>query len=401
MRNTIMTLFFLVCCIVLPQKTICYNHHSPKVTIVIVIDQCAYHYINKLYKYFRYGIRYLLDHAVVYTNAHMPHGLPSTATGHAALNTGVWGKDHGFVGNAYYDRTGKKIACDDDDRPESYVFIPTQDGATYNYGKSPHQLMVDGLSDQCVMQSEPHSSFRAFSISGKSRSAIATAGRLGKAIWFDDQSGLFTSSKAYFKQLPDWLNEWNNSMVKQSVTDVMWQRMYPKNPYAYNFFNTDNYTYTRSQKTMLDRNLPVPDMTNEKKPYLLFEKTPQANQLLLNTAQECMRQHVGKKSKDRLLLWVCLSPLDKLGHEYGPHSLEVIDMLYHIDKQLQKFIRNAIRLVGKYNVAFVMTADHAIMPMPEILSDNGFDMAVRIDSTNFVADLNDYIKYYYHFSNET
>jgi predicted AlkP superfamily pyrophosphatase or phosphodiesterase len=399
MHNSILKNFLLICCVIVSQNAFCFNNHPPKLTIVIVIDQCAYHYINKLYKHFKHGIRYLLDHGVVYTNAYMPHGLPSTATGHAALSTGTYAKDHGFVGNAFFDSTGKKIACDDDNRPESYVFMPTEDAALYNYGKSARQLMVDSLSDQCVLQSQPESIFRAFSISGKSRSAIATAGRLGKAIWFDDQSGLFTSSKAYFDQLPAWLTDWNDHNVPFYTTDFEWKKMYPKSPSAYNFFNTDDYTYSRLGKTLIDRPMSFPDKDNPTKPYFLFEKTPRANQMLLDTAQECMRHHVKKKSKDRLLLWVCLSPLDKVGHEYGPNSLEAIDMLYHIDKQLEKFIHNAIRLVGKYNVAFVMTADHGVMPIPGILNKNGFDMALRVDSKDLVQDLNDYIKKYYALSN--
>lgn len=374
----------------LPQTINSYNNHPPKLTIVLIVDQLAYHYINKLYPHLRQGLRYLLDNGVNYTNAHTPH--PNTGPSHATFNTGAYAKDHGIVGNKWFGKNGEKINCDDDNSPQSLVLSPTENGTTYDYGKSSHFLMVDGLSDQCVMQSEPNSTFRSFSISGKSRSAIATAGKLGKGIWFDQQSGLFTSSKAYFDELPTWLQQFNRTHNTNQQDSIIWQRMYPKSPSAYNFFNTNNYDYARTHETMLNRQLPTVDPADSKNPYHFFERTPHANKLLLDLAQECISKNVNRKSKDRLLLWVCLSPLDKLAHEYGPNSIEAIDMIYHLDKQLRKFIRFALKAVGKHQVAFALTADHGIMPIPELLKQDGLTTAVRIDQQPLVQQLNNQIK---------
>src|SRR5579863_4613994 len=148
-----------------------YNYRPPRLTVVLVVDQFAHHYMNKLMPRLKHGLRYLTENGVVYTNAHMPHGQPGTATGHAGLNTGTCAKDHGFVSNSWYEN-GKKVACDDDFSVNARVIAPK---GTYDFGKSAQRLKVDGLSDQCVLQSEPRSPFVSYSISGKSRSAIATA----------------------------------------------------------------------------------------------------------------------------------------------------------------------------------------------------------------------------------
>ena len=177
-KCTIMVFIYLLCFFLIPISALGYNTRPPRLTVVLVVDQFAHHYINKLYPQLKHGLRYLLDNGVVYTNAHMPHGQPSTATGHAGLNTGTCAKDHGFVANAWYEN-GKKVACDNDASGNAFVFSP--DGM-HDYGKSAHRLMVDGLSDQCVLQSQPNSNFAVYSISGKSRSAIATASKLGKAV---------------------------------------------------------------------------------------------------------------------------------------------------------------------------------------------------------------------------
>ena len=384
----------------LTQKTVLgYNERPPRLTVVIVVDQFAHSYINKLAPYFKFGLKYFLNKGVDFTNAHQPAGQPGTATGHASLGSGVCADKHGFPSNSWY-MNGKKTACDEDNSGNANVLIPDGNGATYNYGKSAHMLMVDSLSDQCVLQSEPRSAFNAYRISLKSRSAVATASKLGKPLWVDGKTGLFTSSKAYFNTLPDWVKRFNNANDSREINDtVIWQRFYPRNPYAYDFFDIDNYEHTRAGKTMLDIPLPVRDAANPKNPGHLFEKTPFANKLLLDCAQECIKTHVSRKHRDRLLLWVCLSPLDKVAHQFGPNSMEAIDMLYHLDKQLQRFIRGVYRTIGKNEVAFVLTADHGIMPIPELLHKDGLTQAHRIDRVELLKGINDTVKKNYGIEN--
>ena len=367
-----------------------YNHKPPRLVVVMIIDQFSYSYINKLFPRLKYGLRYLLDNGVVYTNAYMPHGQPGTSTGHAGLNTGTCADYHGFTSNTWYEN-GEKVACDDDFSGNALVIDP-RDGSTYDYGKSAIRLKADGISDQCALQTEPSSHFAVYSISGKSRSAIAAAGSLGKAVWFDTGSGLFTSSKAYFDHLPEWLQQFNKYNDCNRLGSVMWERMYPQSPYAYNFFNINNYDYARIDHSILDISLPVYDETHHKNPYHYFQKMPQSNQLIFDCAHACIKTHVGRKHRDRLLLWVCLSPLDKVGHQFGPDSLEAIDMVYHLDKQIQRFMRQTLRIIGKHEVVFVVTADHGVMSFPELLRDQGLQHAQRVERLKLIERINKQIE---------
>jgi len=375
-----------------------FNSNPPKLTIMIVIDQFSYNYINKLNRHLRHGLRYLLDNGVVYTNAFMPHGRPGTAPGHAALNTGTYAKNHGFIDNNWYQETGEKIACDDDPSPDSLVISPT---GTYDFGKSAHMLMTDGISDQCVLASNPQSPFNAYSISLKSRAAIATASKLGKALWFDHHTGNVTSSKAYFKdgKLPEWVHNFNQIHNPKKQETITWHRMYPYSPTAYNFFNTLDYRYALIKDSFINRPLMTFDTEHMKNPFHIFEKTPHANKWILDLAQKCIETHVSKKTKDRLLLWVCLSPLDKVAHRFGPQSLESIDMIYHLDKQLQKFMQKIMKLVGKHQVLITLTADHGVMPFPELVHETGLTNAQRIDENEFINYINNYLTEKYNISN--
>jgi hypothetical protein len=323
----------------------------------------------------------------------MPHAQPSTATGHAGLNTGTCAQDHGFIANAWYEH-GKKVKCDSDFSGDALVFAP--DGM-YDFGRSAHRLMVDGLSDQCALQAQPLSDFAVYSISGKSRSAVATTSKLGKAVWFDGKTGMFTSSKAYFDELPGWLQRFNKDNDINKKNSFTWKPMYPQSPRAYNFFNIHNYEYTRLEP-MINERLPIYDESH-KHAYHFFERSPCANQLILDCAQACIQTHVSRKHRDRLLLWVCLSPLDKVGHKYGPQSMEAIDMVYHLDKQIRSFMRQTLRVIGKHEVIFALTADHGVMPIPELLHQEGLTQAHRIDRVELINNINQKIKDTYDFDN--
>jgi len=87
---------------------------APKITVVLIADQFAHFYIPKLQKYFKHGIKQLLEEGVVYNNVFHPHGTPETTTGHHALSTGCYAKDHGGVTNQWLDRNGKKIRYEAD-----------------------------------------------------------------------------------------------------------------------------------------------------------------------------------------------------------------------------------------------------------------------------------------------
>lgn len=98
----ILALFFIT------PLTIVSNYKPPQLTIIFVIDQFPFRYFNKLKDTLHYGLKNLFCNGINFTNAHHPHGMTATCTGHTALNTGTYGKDHGIVGNAWYNAAGKK-----------------------------------------------------------------------------------------------------------------------------------------------------------------------------------------------------------------------------------------------------------------------------------------------------
>lgn len=363
------------------------KHRQPKLVVVCIIDQFAYHYIPKLRPYFQYGLKKFLDKGIFYTNAFHQHAIPETTPGHHALSTGTLPKDHGAVLNEWFDKKYNKIHYVDDPSQQAEVFYqqPPQ-----IMGKSCENTRVDGLSDQFILASSPKSHNKAFSISLKAHPAIACAQRLGKAIWFDTVSGNFTSSKKYFEQLPSWLVEFNKDLAMAKRSQFAWKTAYPLHDAAYRFQDIKNYDYAGYSYSFISSpSLPI-DKT-AKAPFEMFVKTPQSSKTLVELAKVCINNSFTKAS-DKLLLWVSFSNLDLVTHFFGPDSMEAIDTLYHIDKQMSDLMGFAKRRVGAKNCLFVLAADHGICPIPELMHKRGFTMAQRIMAKPLIEHINTMIK---------
>ena len=356
---------------------------KPRLTVIFVVDQFAYSYLPKLSPFMHGGIKHLIQHGVFYKNAYYPHAMPSTAPGHTALNTGAYAKDHGIIANNWYDQEGNKILPDDDSVKNAAVFSPN---GLYNYGKSAHKLMTDGISDQFVLSQQPCEPRYVFSVSLKSRSAIMTVGKLGKALWFDTQSGGFTSSKAYFNELPQWVTRFNNEECLKTMTNVRWDLFYKCTKAPYCFKEIYNYEFSDPGHSMIGVNLPI--NRSSKDPYELFMRTPAANQMILDLSLRCINTHLTRCGSQEMILWVCLSPLDLVGHDFGPQSLEATDIIYHLDCQIKQFMNQVTKRLKRRDVLFVLTADHGISPIPEILHQEGLYSAHRISTTKIAEQVN-------------
>lgn len=376
----------------------------PKLTVVMVIDQFSQGYIEKLQGNFNYAFKELLDKGINFTNAHHPHGTPTTATGHTALNTGTFASKHGIVLNGWFNENKKEVKCDSDDSKNSLTFAAH---GLKKYGSSAKNIMVQGLTDNFLKKSKKN---KSFSISYKSRAAIGMSGKNGCPIWFDKDDGIFTTSKAFLDHIPDWLSKFNkNKIMKKLTKNKKWKLLYPQDSKYYdfediNFHKDTNYKYAGYNESLI-LNDAVYTTTGyidksdkiKNRDYDGFLKTPFANKLLLDMTKECVKNNFNKE-KENLLLWVSLSPLDSLGHVYGPQSLEVTDMIYQLDKQIGDFWNYLKKTFGEENILFILTADHGVEPLVEVIQKNGIK-AYRINVNDLLIEMNKFIEEKYAIKN--
>lgn len=362
-----------------PQK-------PPKLTVVIVIDQFAYHYLSKLKKHFKYGIKTLMDNGISYPQAYHAHGIPETTPGHHAISTGSLPKEHGAILNQWINKNYEKVFYDCDNSCGAAVFQPRN--APPQYGKSGVNTVVDGLSDQFMLAQKPGIEKKVFALSLKSHPAIATANRMGKAIWFDDVSGGFTSSKKYFATLPEWITNFNKDYKFSALTQTSWRTMYRLKHAAYNFPDSTNYDFASYDFSFVS-SPSIPIDRSKKIPFFMYLKTPAASKALIDLAKTCVAKNLTNNTE--MLLWVSLSTLDLIGHFYGPDSIEAIDTLYHLDKQIQDLMKFITKRVDAKDCLFALTGDHGIVPIPELLKKRGITSARRIMSQPLIDKMNELI----------
>ncbi len=363
---------------------------APQVTFIFVVDQFSADMLQRTKPYLRWGLKTLLQNGAVFENAYYPHAMPGTCTGHTALATGTFANAHGIINNKWFNPDGSITKCDDDSAENAAVF--DKDGTPLNYGKSAQHVMVPGLSDQFVLQTKPGITNISISVSFKSRAAIATAGTAGKAIWFDNKTGCFTTSQAYFDTMPEWLQEFNAEHKTDAPRTIEWRLHYPGRPEAYASKYIDDYSFSAFKKSIINTKISVPDTTNKNEAYTMMTLVPSANKLLLDLALECLDEYQGCDKNTHLLIWVCLSPFDFMCHRFGPDSREAYDMIYHLDHQLRKFMHQVESRVKLSETLYVLTADHGVTPIPELARKKGIESAQRIDEKKLVQDLNKFIQ---------
>lgn len=369
------------------------EYMRPRVTMVIIIDQLAQHYITKLRPHLTGGIKQLLDQGQYYTNVRHPHAMPATATGHTCLSTGTLAKDHGIIGNYWYNQAGTKIEADDDVQGSNHNQF-ARDGSLRSQHKSGNNIMVDGISDNFMLYPPTGSGNRSvYSLSIKSRAAVGLGNKKGVSIWFDTDEGYFTTSKAFTKQLPSWVKDINDQYCSSQLKDYLWQTQFELDSPAYAFPDIFNYAYSGYGRSIIANNqaqyqeLPTRiGYDKDGQNYKRFLRTPAAGELLVQLAKRCIDQAL-TQNNDELLLWVSFSNLDKIAHIYGPDALEAIDTVYHLDQQVGTLINYIAQKVAPHELLIALSSDHGSMPIPEILSARGYP-AMRVNTTRLITKLN-------------
>jgi len=380
---------FLFCCLFLCINSITRAHKDtpPKLTIIVVVDQCAFYYLQKLHKNFTYGIKRLRNYGLVFHNAHFPHAKPETATGHAGLNTGTYARYHGFIGNNWFDQViGKSVACDFDDDENIFIFDNPK-----SKGKSARFLAVDGISDRFIARSHEGKQYNVFSLSLKSRSAIAMVGHVrephGGAFWF--QNGAYTTSNAFYNHIPSWIAQHNTKNNIAHLKEITWKPFHHSLSDAYNVVNKNSYRFSQ-ESPFFNKTKKMDSPAHKDDPYFWYQASPQAMYDLFDLAKSCIKSNFSKEN-NHMLLWISMSGLDKLGHLFGPDAYETIDYMYHLDYALDTFLHFVKNEVGKRHFMCVFTADHGATPLPEISQLQGLP-AKRISTVELKKNINAHVE---------
>ncbi|MFT7670628.1 MAG: putative AlkP superfamily pyrophosphatase or phosphodiesterase [Planctomycetota bacterium] len=360
---------------------------KPKLVVQITVDQLRGDLPLRLYDRFgEKGFRYLMDEGAQFHAAHYSHAITETAPGHATLYTGSNPREHGIIGNEWFDSgTGMKVYnCED----ERHAILGEEPRA--GSGTSPVNLLSSTITDEVILASGRAA--RVFGVSVKDRGAILPAGHYGKAFWYSGSKGEFVTSDYYYDEYPAWASEWNASGVVGSYQEKSWKLFAPLGSYI--AAESDDRACERSYMH-LGRTFPhplaAPDGSGLSK---AVRYTPVGDELVFSFARKLVEAEKLGRGSSTDFLTLSFSSTDYVGHAFGPLSLEAEDNLLHLDNLLAQLFTFLDEQVGLDKVLVVLSADHGAPDCPDMLADLGYDVG-WVDSVAMLKSANAAVKAYF------
>lgn len=336
---------------------------KPKLVVGIVVDQMCYDYLYRFEnKLSDKGFLKLLRQGVSCENTHYNYVPTYTGPGHASIYTGTTPNNHGIVGNEWYHRGLKReINCVED----TSVFSI---GTTSAQGKfSPKNLVAYTITDQLKLT---HKNSKVVSVSIKNRSAILPGGHLSDgSYWFDNTNGNFITS-SYFKQkLPLWVYNFNEQHQVQNYLKQTWKTILPIDQYNESEKDNSPYEVVPGNKKTPEFPYNLAEMSVGATNLDLFVATPFANTYLTDFAISALEEEEMGLDDTPDFLAISYSTPDIVGHSFGPYSIEIEDIYLRLDFEIEKLIDVLEARIGKENFVLFLTADHAVVPVPQYLTD--------------------------------
>jgi hypothetical protein len=257
--------------------------------------------------------------------------------------TGATPSLSGIIGNDWYDReTGKQVTSVSD--PNTKLL-----GGKDTPGSSPRKLLVSTVGDELKTASRGKS--RVIGVSLKDRAAILPSGHIcDGAYWFDAETGNFASSTFYFPDLPQWVKTFNSTRAADRYLNAEWKPL------------VANPDYSGFAHKMGGAASPAF--------YASLESSPYGNELIEAFAERAIEaEQLGARGATDLLT-VSFSSNDYVGHGVGPDAPEVRDMAIRTDRVIGKLLEFVDRRIGLANTLIVLTADHGVSPLPEVLAEH-------------------------------
>ena len=335
--------------------------HPLRLIVVISVDQMRADYLTRFAPLYTGGLARLLHEGAVFSNAFYRHSSTETGPGHAVILTGKHGSHSGIVANGWYDSFLKADVNVVDDP------LRTPVGGT-GRGGSPTNLLAITLGDAMKWKTP---GTRVYTVSIKDRAAILMGGKMADAAyWYDASTGHFMTSSYYAKQLPDWLEKWNEKPYPDSYAGGKWDRL-RNDPKLY-----EKYAGPDAVEGEWDRkDIVFPHLVRGKPAtaefYGEFRRMPFADDMTLQVALQTLHQNKLGSGNVVDLLTIGLSTTDYIGHTYGPDSQEIMDQMLRLDLALGKLFQEIDASVGMSSTMVVLTADHGVMPLVEVLQQRG------------------------------
>ena len=324
---------------------------SPLV-VVLVVDQMRVQYLEDYGHRFTSGLKRLRDEGTWFRRAAYPYLNTVTCAGHSTIGTGSLPYRHGMVLNAWWDRTsGRSNACTADRSVTNIGYMGKPVG-----GDSAEALLVAPLAQQL----RERTGGRSVALSLKARSSITMAGNNPTAVlWFDDRAG-WTTSTAFTDTPVGWIQEFVTANPVEGFRGRSWERLLPASAYSGEDEGVGERTPSGWTRTFPHR------LGDPAGSFLLhFQRSPFADEYLGRLAAHAVDTLDLGRGSGTDFISVSFSTLDLVGHQYGPASHEVQDVLLRLDRTIGTLLDHLDGRLGRDGYVLALSADHGVAPVPE------------------------------------
>ncbi len=353
----------------------------PRLLVLLATDQFPSEYITLYSHQWTKGLRRLLDEGALFTEGAYPYAGTTTCAGHATIGTGAYPHRHGMIGNQWYDRElDRTVTCEEDPDVDPVVL---SEGTTSNRHSAKY-IQVPTLADE--LQRQRPGAVRVVSVAEKARSAIGLGGRGGPdAIVLWKSSGRVWSTSTAFTSRP-----WDEAVTflqKRSITDDfgrVWTRLLPESAYLF-----DDDAPAEPEPAPWTRTFPhivhSPKGPDDGLFATAWGRSPFADEFVIDFAIHLLKaRELGRGDRTDFLA-VSLGSLDQAGHQFGPRSHEVQDVLARADVAIGRLLDALDEQVGRGRYTLAWSADHGVARIPEEVEAEGGD-AGRLGPLRTLAD---------------
>lgn len=341
----------------------------PKLVVLLVVDQMRGDYVDKFLPQWTAGLRRLVDEGAWFRNAAYPYAATETCVGHATISTGAFPATHAVVANAWWDReTQKLVTCTADPNAKNSGYA----GAPATGGDSAWRMELPAFAEELKFQTK--GATRVVTFSMKARAAITMAGHKADAVTWTDDGGWVTSSVYGAKPF---VEQYAKSHPIKDDYGKTWTRSLPDGSYWYDETTTgavapEGWGLTFPHPLRGKAAVAEPDAAF----YKQWASSPFADAYLTRFAEAAVDSLGLGKGSGIDFLGVAYSSLDYVGHEFGPRSWEIQDILARLDKDLGDLFAYLDKKVGRGSYVVALSADHGVVPIPEDMQKTGADAGV-------------------------
>jgi predicted AlkP superfamily pyrophosphatase or phosphodiesterase len=343
---------------------------APRLVVMLVIDQFRADYAQTYGSRWTRGLRRLFSDGAVFPLAEYPYGGAVTCPGHFSIGTGSLPWVHGMISNTWYDpQANRTVACVTDPAATSVPF----GGGTGRERHSPRNLLVPTYVDELRLQATHPP--QIVSVALKPRSAIGLAGHAGPGtmvVWEEDD-GTWATSDAFTKAPWPEVDEYVRAHPIAAAYGQAWTRLRPESTYLF-----EDDAPGEASPAPWGRTFPHALESKSGKPDNAFvtawERSPWNDAYVADLAMALAgKRRLGQHANSTDVLAVSFSSLDFVGHQYGPRSHEVQDVMARLDVLIGKLFDSLDQRVGAGRYVVSLSSDHGVATLPEQAAASGLD----------------------------